>query len=65
VLGEIPIETRSVFVLFELEELTVPEIADMLELPIGTVASRLRRGRELFRAAATRLRARTSFQGGE
>jgi RNA polymerase sigma-70 factor (ECF subfamily) len=59
-----PLEARSVFVLFELEELTVPEIAAMLDLPIGTVASRLRRGRELFRAAATRMRARATFHGG-
>jgi RNA polymerase sigma-70 factor (ECF subfamily) len=64
VLGEMPIEARSVFVLFELEELTVPEIANMLELPIGTVASRLRRARELFHAAATRIRARATFHGG-
>jgi RNA polymerase sigma-70 factor (ECF subfamily) len=65
VLGEMPLEARSVFVLFELEELTVPEIAAMLELPLGTVSSRLRRGRELFRAAAARLRARETFHGGE
>lgn len=64
VLREIPIEARTIFVLFELEEMTVPQIAALLEVPLGTVASRLRRGRELFRAAAVRLRARTSFQGG-
>jgi RNA polymerase sigma-70 factor (ECF subfamily) len=64
VLNEIPMEARTIFVLFELEEMTVPQIATMLEVPIGTVASRLRRGRELFRAAAVRLRARTHFPGG-
>jgi RNA polymerase sigma-70 factor (ECF subfamily) len=65
VLCEMPLEARSVFVLFELEELTVPQIAVMLEVPVGTVASRLRLGREFFRAAAARLRAHENFHGGE
>ena len=34
------------------------EIALAMELPQGTIASRIRRGRELFRDAASRLRAR-------
>lgn len=49
VLGLMPLELREVFVLFELEELTAVEIADSLEIPSGTVASRLRRARALFR----------------
>jgi RNA polymerase sigma-70 factor (ECF subfamily) len=53
-----PDERRAVFVLFELEELTIPEIAEMLQLPLGTVGSRLRRAREDLRAAIARLRAR-------
>jgi RNA polymerase sigma-70 factor (ECF subfamily) len=61
VLEPLPIELRSVLVLFELEGMTSDEIAEMLELPTGTVASRLRRGRELALAAAKRLRA----AGGE
>jgi len=64
VLSEMPMEARSVFVLFELEEMTAPEIATLLDVPLGTVASRLRRARELFRASATRLRARATFNGG-
>jgi RNA polymerase sigma-70 factor (ECF subfamily) len=56
VLDALPLELRSVFVLFELEELTGPEIATLLGLAEGTVASRLRRARKQFRAAATRLR---------
>jgi RNA polymerase sigma-70 factor (ECF subfamily) len=64
VLSEIPMETRTIFVLFDLEEMTIPQIAALLQVPVGTVASRLRRGRELFRAAALRLRARSSFKGG-
>jgi RNA polymerase sigma-70 factor, ECF subfamily len=41
-------ELRAVFVLYELEELTMAEIAALLELRPGTVASRLRRAREIF-----------------
>ncbi len=49
-------DVRSVFVLYEIEELTMAKIAELLALPPGTVASRLRRGRELFRAEAERRR---------
>jgi RNA polymerase sigma-70 factor, ECF subfamily len=48
VLDEIPTELRAIFVLYELEELTMAEISALLELPQGTVASRLRRARERF-----------------
>jgi RNA polymerase sigma-70 factor (ECF subfamily) len=48
VLGEMPLELRTVFVLFELEGLSSPEIADVVGVPLGTVASRLRRARESF-----------------
>jgi RNA polymerase sigma-70 factor (ECF subfamily) len=54
VLNELPLELRAVFVLYELEELTMAEIAATLELPAGTVASRLRRSREQFEALASR-----------
>jgi RNA polymerase sigma-70 factor (ECF subfamily) len=56
-LEELPEDVRSVFVLFELEGLTMASIAETLELPPGTVASRLRRAREEFHAAAKRLQA--------
>jgi len=56
-LDRLPIELRAVLVLFELEDLTAPEIAQLLELPVGTVASRLRRARQLFLEAAEELRA--------
>jgi RNA polymerase sigma-70 factor, ECF subfamily len=48
-------DTRPVFVLYELEGLTMEEIAGCLEVPPGTVASRLRRARELFQAAVARI----------
>lgn len=50
VLDALPHELRSVFVLFELSGFTSPEIAEMTGLPLGTVASRLRRAREAFQA---------------
>jgi len=54
-LAEMPAELRTVFVLFELEELTMASIAGLLALPPGTVASRLRRGRESFESTVARL----------
>lgn len=58
-----PEDMRTVFVLFELEGLTAAEIAQITETKLGTVASRLRRARELFQAGAQRLRARAA--GGD
>ena len=62
VLGAMPIELRTVFVLFELEEMPTQEIAALLELPTGTVASRLRRAREEFHKAVTRLKHGMKFR---
>ena len=56
-LEALPEDVRSVFVLFELEGLTMTSIAELLELPTGTVASRLRRAREEFHGAAKRFQA--------
>lgn len=50
-------DQRAVFVLFELEGLTMSAIADDLQLPSGTVASRLRRAREHYQRQVERLRA--------
>ena len=46
---------RVVFVLYEFEEMNMSEIADVLEIPRGTVASRLRRAREEFRERVSAL----------
>jgi RNA polymerase sigma-70 factor (ECF subfamily) len=46
----LPLEQRSVFVLFELEGFSLPEIADSLGVPLGTATSRLRRARAGFEA---------------
>jgi RNA polymerase sigma-70 factor (ECF subfamily) len=55
-LDAIPVDLRVVFVLFEIEELTIAEVAEMVGIPAGTVASRLRRAREKFRALVRRRR---------
>jgi RNA polymerase sigma-70 factor (ECF subfamily) len=54
ILDQLDSELRDVFVLYELEGFTMPEIAAMVEVPLGTAASRLRRGRERFSALVRR-----------
>lgn len=49
VLADMDGDLRTVFVLYEFEELSMAEIADALSIPRGTVASRLRRARNDFR----------------
>ena len=58
ILQSMDLAERSVFVLFELEGLTMAEIATLEGLAQGTVASRLKRARETFAAKTARLRAR-------
>lgn len=52
-LEELPVEFREVLVLRELEELSYKEIASIAELPLGTVMSRLARGRKRLEQALT------------
>jgi RNA polymerase sigma-70 factor (ECF subfamily) len=54
VLLDLPLELRTVFVLFELEQMTKSEVAELLGLPVGTAVSRLRRARQLFRDSLER-----------
>jgi RNA polymerase sigma-70 factor (ECF subfamily) len=63
ILAAMKVEQRAVFVLYELEEMTVPDIAALLDLPIGTVSSRLRVAREEFDLSLRRLRAREQIAG--
>ena len=51
-------DRRAVFVLHEIDEVPVPEIALVLEIPLGTAYTRLRLAREDFTAALRRLQAR-------
>ncbi len=55
ILEKMPDAQRTVFVLFELEELSGEQIAAAIGCPIGTVRSRLRLAREFFQRAVTQL----------
>ena len=57
-LEQLPDELRRVLVLAEIEECTVPEIAELEGIAVGTAASRLRRARGLFREIAARVQHR-------
>lgn len=65
ILGLMPLDLRAVFTLFELEQLTMTEIAALVGVPQGTVASRLRRARELFAEQRKRIEARLKSRGPE
>lgn len=56
-MAEMPEDLRTVFMLFELEGMTTAQIAEVLAIPPGTAASRLRRAREDFQARAKRYQA--------
>jgi RNA polymerase sigma-70 factor (ECF subfamily) len=58
VLAPLPLELRTVFVLAELEGMSAPEIAAIVEIPVGTVTSRLRRARELVERQVRIVKAR-------
>jgi RNA polymerase sigma-70 factor (ECF subfamily) len=58
VLSGLSWDLRTVFVMFELEGLSSPEIADALGVSRGTIASRLRLAREAFRRGVERCQAR-------
>jgi RNA polymerase sigma-70 factor, ECF subfamily len=58
-LNEIDEPKREVFVLVELEEMSVPEVAEALEIPLNTAYSRLRAARQAFEAALARHEARS------
>jgi RNA polymerase sigma-70 factor, ECF subfamily len=55
ILDGMTLDLRTVFVLSELEGMTMPEVAALVQIPVGTAASRLRRAREAFRAAVAEL----------
>lgn len=55
VLDSMDFDLRAVLVLFELEEMSTTEIASLLSIPHGTVASRLRRAREEFERSVRKL----------
>jgi RNA polymerase sigma-70 factor, ECF subfamily len=63
ILEQMPDNLKEAFILFELEDMTVPQIAELLSIPTGTVASRLRRARALFQKAVTELRGQQHLSG--
>jgi len=65
VLSKVDPALAEVFVLFELDGFSSIEIAKLLEIPVGTVASRLRRAREQFRAVAGRIDLALQREGQE
>ena len=54
-LESMELKHRAVFTLFELEGERCEDIAQILEIPLGTVYSRLRTAREAFRKAVHRI----------
>ena len=54
VVQSLPFKQREVFVLFEIEGLGGKEIASMLQIPLGTVWTRLHEARQTFRDRITR-----------
>lgn len=62
-LAELDEPKREVFALVELEELSVPEVAELLGIPLNTAYSRLRAARQAFDAALARYGARTAARG--
>jgi RNA polymerase sigma-70 factor (ECF subfamily) len=47
-IAELSVEFREIIILREMEDLSYKEIADLAEVPIGTVMSRLARARKLL-----------------
>ncbi len=57
-LGALDDDKRAVFVMFELDGMSIPEIASAMDAPVPTTSSRLRLAREAFTAAIRRVRHR-------
>jgi RNA polymerase sigma-70 factor (ECF subfamily) len=61
-LAKLSPELRRVLVLASIEQLALAEIAELEAIPQGTVASRLRRAREQFKAELDGVRHRVPFR---
>jgi RNA polymerase sigma-70 factor, ECF subfamily len=57
----LPEELARVLALAEIEQMAVPEIAELERIPVGTAASRLRRARISFRQLLEKLGPRNPF----
>src|SRR5262245_40268092 len=65
IIDSMPDELRVVFVLCEIEELPIPEVAALQQIPAGTAASRLRRARREFQEGAKRAILRARARGAK
>jgi RNA polymerase sigma-70 factor (ECF subfamily) len=63
-LDGLSMDVRTAYVLYEGEGMTVPEIADLVDAPPGTISSRLRLARKQFGIMVERLRAADQHGGG-
>ena len=64
-LAALPDEFRAAIILSDLESLPLQTVADVLEVPVGTVKSRVFRGRRLLAEALGNLRGPSRHQSGE
>jgi RNA polymerase sigma-70 factor, ECF subfamily len=60
ILDAMPLEKRAIFVMFEIDGMSSQEIAESLDMPVGTVHSRLHAARRVFAQALGRMRARAA-----
>ena len=63
--AELPLVFREVLILRELEELSYKEIARVVDIPVGTVMSRLARARGLLQRSPLLHSIRGRRSGGE
>lgn len=61
-LADLPEDFRTVVLLCDIEGFTYEEIANMLDVPIGTIRSRLHRGRNLLRDQLTEYAEKRGFK---
>ncbi len=64
-LSRLPEDFRTVVLLCDIEGFTYEEIANMLDVPIGTIRSRLHRGRNLLKAELMEYATRRGFNRQE
>lgn len=65
VLNELPEEFRTTLILFYFDEFSYKEIAEQMQVPIGTVMSRLARGKSQLRHRLGRRQLASASSGGK
>ncbi len=55
-------DRRQVFILHEIEERPIPEVAEMLSIQVATAYTRLRAARQIFTESARRIQARRALR---